>query len=98
MLQEYPTQIQPRSSSTRQSQDIVQFPDCNNKLQNKVDAEASRILIDLANQDTSKTIHMLGKIQCLNNVISFDTFIAGSTVTEHKQKRRSSSIKGKVAF
>lgn len=62
MLQEYPTQIQPRSSSTRQSQDIVQFPDCNSTSQNKVDAEASRILIDLANQGTSKSIqHLLSK-------------------------------------
>jgi hypothetical protein len=63
MLQEYPTQIQPRSSSTRQSQEIVQFPDCNStSQQNKVDAEASRILIDLANQDTSKTMqHLLSK-------------------------------------
>ncbi|KAI9264724.1 hypothetical protein BY458DRAFT_513781 [Sporodiniella umbellata] len=39
MLQDYPTQIQPRSSSTRETQEQ--------------DAEASRTLIDLANQDTS---------------------------------------------
>ncbi|KAG1169465.1 hypothetical protein G6F70_008383 [Rhizopus microsporus] len=47
MLQEYPTQVQPRSSSTRDTQD--QDGDSSNKL----DAEAGRILIDLANQDTS---------------------------------------------
>ncbi|CEG64984.1 hypothetical protein RMATCC62417_01864 [Rhizopus microsporus] len=47
MLQEYPTQVQPRSSSTRDTQD--QDVDSSNKL----DAEAGRILIDLANQDTS---------------------------------------------
>ncbi|KAI9475975.1 MAG: hypothetical protein EXX96DRAFT_283988 [Benjaminiella poitrasii] len=47
MLQEYPTQIQPRSSSTRGTQDSLhQESDSSNK----VDAEASRILIDLANQ------------------------------------------------
>lgn len=49
MLQEYPTQIQPRSSSTRVTPDVVEMQDSSNK----VDAEASRILIDLANQDTS---------------------------------------------
>ncbi|CAO3698109.1 unnamed protein product [Rhizopus microsporus] len=47
MLQEYPTQVQPRSSSTRDTQD--QDGDSSNKL----NAEAGRILIDLANQDTS---------------------------------------------
>ncbi|EIE77956.1 hypothetical protein RO3G_02660 [Rhizopus delemar RA 99-880] len=47
MLQEYPTQVQPRSSSTRDTQE----EDVDSS--NKVDAEASRILIDLANQDTS---------------------------------------------
>ncbi|CAO3656477.1 unnamed protein product [Mucor hiemalis] len=49
MLQEYPTQIQPRSSSTRVTPDVIEMQDSSNK----VDAEASRILIDLANQDTS---------------------------------------------
>ncbi|CAO3695241.1 unnamed protein product [Rhizopus stolonifer] len=39
MLQDYPTQIQPRPSSTRETQEQ--------------DAEAGRTLIDLANQDTS---------------------------------------------
>ena len=55
MLQEYPTQIQPRSSSTRETQDTVDLQDSSNK----VDAEASRILIDLANQDTSLP-HFIG--------------------------------------
>ncbi|KAI7892305.1 uncharacterized protein EV154DRAFT_505510 [Mucor mucedo] len=55
MLQEYPTQIQPRSSSTRRSQDAFDLQDSSNK----VDAEASRILIDLANQDTSLQ-HLMG--------------------------------------
>lgn len=50
MLQEYPTQIQPRSSSTRvTTPEAIELQDSSNK----VDAEASRILIDLANQDTS---------------------------------------------
>lgn len=59
MLQEYPTQIQPRSSSTRETQDVIELQDATNTL----DAEASRILIDLANQDTSSLQHMLGKLQ-----------------------------------
>lgn len=57
MLQEYPTQIQPRSSSTRTSQDAFELQDSSNK----VDAEASRILIDLANQDTSSLQQLMGK-------------------------------------
>lgn len=57
MLQEYPTQIQPRSSSTRETQDVIELQDSTNKL----DAEASRILIDLANQDTSSLHQFMGK-------------------------------------
>ena len=55
MLQEYPTQIQPRSSSTRgETQDNLQ-QDLNSNTNNhrEVDADVSRILIDLANQVTS---------------------------------------------
>ncbi|KAI8977217.1 hypothetical protein BDF20DRAFT_873585 [Mycotypha africana] len=85
MLQEYPSQIQPRSSSTR----VVQLEDSNGTSSSgtssrgrfsedssysnsaiavtlagetmtantdKIDAEASRILIDLANQDISAQI------------------------------------------
>ncbi|KAK4509782.1 uncharacterized protein ATC70_007085 [Mucor velutinosus] len=55
MLQEHPTQIQPRSSSTRgEAQDDLQ-QDLNSSTSNhrEVDADVSRILIDLANQVTS---------------------------------------------
>ncbi|KAL7314475.1 hypothetical protein PS15m_006040 [Mucor circinelloides] len=55
MLQEHPTQIQPRSSSTRgETQDDLQ-QDLNSNTNNhrEVDADVSRILIDLANQVTS---------------------------------------------
>ncbi|RCI03089.1 hypothetical protein CU098_005776 [Rhizopus stolonifer] len=52
MLQEYPTQIQPRSSSTRKTQDVVEQQVVESP-SNTIDAEASRILIDLANQDTT---------------------------------------------
>lgn len=52
LQQEYPTQIQPRSSSTRETQDVIELQQDSS---NKVDAEASRILIDLANQDTSSS-------------------------------------------
>jgi hypothetical protein len=51
MLQEYPKQIQPRSSAARRESDAFELPI---PPEVKVDAEAaSRILIDLANQDTS---------------------------------------------
>lgn len=62
MLQEYPTQIQPRSSSTRgETQDSLQ-QDLNSNTNNhrEVDADVSRILIDLANQVTSPK----GKRKC----------------------------------
>lgn len=55
MLQEHPTQIQPRSSSTRgEAQDDLQ-QDLNSSTNShrEVDADVSRILIDLANQVTS---------------------------------------------
>ncbi|KAI8327976.1 hypothetical protein EDC96DRAFT_569574 [Choanephora cucurbitarum] len=52
MLQEYPTQIQPRSSSTRNTQDVTEQQSSTSPT-DKIDAEASRILIDLANQDTN---------------------------------------------
>ncbi|KAI9273238.1 hypothetical protein EDC94DRAFT_594294 [Helicostylum pulchrum] len=74
MLQEYPTQIQPRSSSTRKSQDAFELQDSSNK----VDAEASRILIDLANQDTSSLQQLMDSS---NNLIMID----------NKFKRRVSS-------
>ncbi|KAI8997178.1 hypothetical protein BDB01DRAFT_770135 [Pilobolus umbonatus] len=56
MLQEYPTQIQPRSSSTRDNQES---PLEDGISSNKSDAEASRILIDLANQDISNNLMMI---------------------------------------
>ncbi|KAG1112820.1 hypothetical protein G6F42_014631 [Rhizopus arrhizus] len=58
MLQEHPTQIQPRSSSTRgETQDDLQ-QDLNSNTNNhrEVDADVSRILIDLANQVTSPKV------------------------------------------
>ncbi|KAI8642878.1 hypothetical protein BD408DRAFT_343358 [Parasitella parasitica] len=55
MLQEYPTQIQPRSSSTRGDTHDNLHQDLNSTSNNhrEVDADVSRILIDLANQVTS---------------------------------------------
>lgn len=56
MLQEYPTQIQPRSSAARRESDAFELP-VPLKIESStgVDAEAaSRILIDLANQDTNE--------------------------------------------
>ncbi|KAF1806841.1 hypothetical protein FB192DRAFT_1352640 [Mucor lusitanicus] len=55
MLQEHPTQIQPRSSSTRgeTQDDIQQDLDSSTNSHREVDADVSRILIDLANQVTS---------------------------------------------
>lgn len=67
MLQEYPTQIQPRSSSTRRSQDAFELQDSSNK----VDAEASRILIDLANQDTSSFQQLMGKYLLLSSLFIY---------------------------
>lgn len=52
MLQEYPTQIQPRPSSTRESKDALELEETSDK----IEAEASRILIDLATQDTNEVI------------------------------------------
>ncbi|KAI8074315.1 uncharacterized protein B0P05DRAFT_157744 [Gilbertella persicaria] len=76
MLQEYPTQIQPRSSSTRKTQDVVEQQVVESP-SNTIDAEASRILIDLANQDTTS----------LNS--SSDTSMVDSKITK---KRPSSKI------
>lgn len=61
MLQEYPTQIQPRPSSTRESKDALELEETSDKME----AEASRILIDLATQPQAET----RKFKRNNNIV-----------------------------
>jgi hypothetical protein len=67
--QEYPKAIQPRSSSTRhcveeEQQQQQQQQQQEELTEDKVDAEASRILMDLANQEyTTPLKSLLGKLK-----------------------------------
>ncbi|KAI7901439.1 uncharacterized protein BX663DRAFT_514409 [Cokeromyces recurvatus] len=81
MLQEYPTQIQPKSSSTRGTQDSLQQE--SDTSTNKVDAEASRILIDLANQGTNDNTH---------NVIMSNKIHNKAKVKKHSYQLQSDPI------
>ncbi|KAI8877138.1 hypothetical protein K501DRAFT_337620 [Backusella circina FSU 941] len=64
LQQDYPKKIQPRSSSTRQCQEEQ---DNEELTEDKVDVEASRILMDLANQEKTIPLKNLLETMTLNN-------------------------------